>query len=1287
MFLLFTSAESLAQNANAVQMSNAVPNTWDTFNRDLDSDGLVDIVISNPFGIKWSKNLGNGEFQTIQELINYGDAYCVVKLVEDFDVDGAMDILAVKDGIVVIFHCIAQLTYQEVSLFPAQTGNGGTHIINLNNDGLPDIVMDHDDFIHAYVNLDGLSFEQSFVHPIVENTYYGIKIKDLNQDGDEDIILTVYVACTTKYYESNGDGTFQPINFLISQNGGLSSIEDFNNDGILDLFFIEVTGNDMMEEAETQYYINIHFGQTGLMYDSNPDVILTLPEGDFGGIYILDWNNDEELDVIVYDNYPDFDNLENSYVNKLLYFSISPTNELVLDHSTEVEISLNREMVDFDNNGVLDFSGELIFDWVGCILRYDDDIDVVKRLDKSYGGSKEIFPFNLDNDLDKDLLVWKSKDGALSKYLYSNGQFDPVELILDMPLNNTEFSVLDIDSDGDRDLVGFCDYGCHKGYIWINQNNGFTLTEVNMPYEMFATTVLFGDLNADGLMDLVYHTFDDVEFQILLSTENTFFSYYEDNIFYNLNVRALLDMDLDGFLDVCVSENQQLVVFRNTDPSSLTFEEDEELAQNFTNSPFESYINYNNDGIPDLLFRDQAGTTYISVSGENGYEPLMPGPLLDDLYILTDLNGDGLTDYVLKNYFDDWALMTNVGGDFELSGVIQIEGELLLIEDFASTGVMQVVTFFEGQLYIEPLQIQPVVSFITGFVFLDMNQNGVYDEDENYLTFPVTVEAGSLDYTFSGSGQFYYMGPYDTGIITPQYDTSIWTLTTDSAFYTVLNDGEEGWLDEPMTFGFYPVGDNPHIGLGLEVIDFACNQSSFELNLLTVNSGNTIESGVISLLWDHEHFPILQSAQDYVFSGDTIYVTVTDLIPGDCLNFQFRLDHPGVDWIDSLFVADISYISENLSIDTYFADVITCAYDPNMIEVEPKGWAMQGFVNENEILTYTVHFQNLGSASAEDIYVEMQLSPNLNWQELNVVGYSHSMNYVVTENGYLRFDFPSIQLPTPIVSEPGSHGFVKFSIPLLPGLPHGTIVPAEASIYFDLNPAIHTNHIINTVMDCSVLQGIELSDYEVCAGEEIATVSTGSYIVDYTWMYNSMEVSHSSSAEIENQQAGISEVNCITSNPICLNNSVAEVVIHEVPLPVVTMESDWLTTNSFASYQWYKDGSPIAQGIEQSIPILANGDYQVEVYSDFGCRSLSPVFSHSTSTISCFPNPAGNTIKLQSPGESGTMDLIDISGRRVFTQSILHITTIDLSALSSGLYFMHIIDNSGVNQTLELMID
>ena len=76
---------------------------------------------------------------------------------------------------------------------------------------------------------------------------------------------------------------------------------------------------------------------------------------------------------------------------------------------------------------------------------------------------------------------------------------------------------------------------------------------------------------------------------------------------------------------------------------------------------------------------------------------------------------------------------------------------------------------------------------------------------------------------------------------------------------------------------------------------------------------------------------------------------------------------------------------------------------------------------------------------------------------------SHTLRTAIAPTGEVRFQFPNIQLPDSASDLVGSQGYVRFAIDHLSNLPEATELTNTASIYFDLNPAIITNTVLNTL--------------------------------------------------------------------------------------------------------------------------------------------------------------------------------------------------------------------------------
>ncbi|MES2589153.1 MAG: T9SS type A sorting domain-containing protein [Bacteroidota bacterium] len=147
----------------------------------------------------------------------------------------------------------------------------------------------------------------------------------------------------------------------------------------------------------------------------------------------------------------------------------------------------------------------------------------------------------------------------------------------------------------------------------------------------------------------------------------------------------------------------------------------------------------------------------------------------------------------------------------------------------------------------------------------------------------------------------------------------------------------------------------------------------------------------------------------------------------------------------------------NMSNNTYeYCYQVVNSYDPNMKEVYPVN-VQSGF---DDYFTYTIHFQNTGSAPAFNIRLLDTLDANLDLETFQVTNYSH-YNTAMVKNNILTFHFPNIMLQDSTTDLEGSKGFVQYRIKPKANLTLGTQIKNTANIYFDFNAPIVTNTTVN----------------------------------------------------------------------------------------------------------------------------------------------------------------------------------------------------------------------------------
>ncbi|WP_238395855.1 DUF7619 domain-containing protein [Pontibacter pudoricolor] len=147
--------------------------------------------------------------------------------------------------------------------------------------------------------------------------------------------------------------------------------------------------------------------------------------------------------------------------------------------------------------------------------------------------------------------------------------------------------------------------------------------------------------------------------------------------------------------------------------------------------------------------------------------------------------------------------------------------------------------------------------------------------------------------------------------------------------------------------------------------------------------------------------------------------------------------------------------------------LITDSYDPNDKQVTPTGLTSENYTPTGVALTYKIRFQNTGTDVAYRVVVVDTLSENLDISTLQMGSASHNYRFDVTGKGspVLTWTFDNIMLPDSNRNEPGSHGYIQFSIKPKADLPEKTLVENFADIFFDFNSPVRTNITTNRIYD------------------------------------------------------------------------------------------------------------------------------------------------------------------------------------------------------------------------------
>jgi len=571
---------------------------------------------------------------------------------------------------------------------------------------------------------------------------------------------------------------------------------------------------------------------------------------------------------------------------------------------------------------------------------------------------------------------------------------------------------------------------------------------------------------------------------------------------------------------------------------------------------------------------------------------------------------------------------------------------------------------------------------ISGIIYNDLDNNGVQNGEPGLGGKKVLLLPDSIYALSDVNGYYFYY--VDSGNYTLQYVPDSYILTSTPAVYNVaVNDSEQAGFN----FGAYCPVCNEH-EFYVWHHDLRCDYTGFSYWTLH-NQTNGTQQGLLTLVHS-SNLPVIHTdiLPDSVH-GDTLYWNYT-LAPQQTITSYVNYQDPPAgsavwySYVDQFYTYQLT---------DYFSFVVSCSCDPNDKSVQPEEDSLHPTTLNTEELTYNINFQNTGTDTAFLVTIADTLDPLLDLATFELVGYSHPM---VTNIDYVSrvvtFTFQNILLPDSNVDEPGSHGFARYKIKALAGIPDSMTVSNTAYIYFDFNPAVVTNtatsHLVYYLMPVT---SFTTASQAICQLQCINFNSTSSNATTWQWSFPG---GLPSSSTDENPQGicfltqGSYDVTLITSNGFGADTlTIANyIVVNQLPPPPVIYESNdtlyCIPDPLYTAYQWY-DTLGLIPGATNSyyVPTFS-GLFGISVYNLEGCEAAStmPIILNESvmevHDVELFPNPANDRLFI-----SGYLlqDDVEIEITNVLGAKMPGVKTkmndsqtieIDLRNLSPGIYFV-----------------
>ncbi|GEM_PF-5230790 len=154
------------------------------------------------------------------------------------------------------------------------------------------------------------------------------------------------------------------------------------------------------------------------------------------------------------------------------------------------------------------------------------------------------------------------------------------------------------------------------------------------------------------------------------------------------------------------------------------------------------------------------------------------------------------------------------------------------------------------------------------------------------------------------------------------------------------------------------------------------------------------------------------------------------------------------------------------------------------------------------------------------------------------------------------------------------------------------------------------------------------------------------------------------------------------------------------PIPIVERYQDVLMTGNAHAHQWYRDASPIPGATDQFLKLGATGVYQVEVWNENGCSTMSEELLISVLGIDplvespefqVYPQPAWDVLSVQMQGSlhgTVTLQLQDMLGRIMIDRTFeadagFDVMRLDVRDVPRGVHLMRL--TAGSRSSVQLI--
>ena len=320
--------------------------------------------------------------------------------------------------------------------------------VDLDSDGDMDIVSvaDNADALYWYRNEGTESFTQIELDSgSLVDGIWSLFVKDMDGDGDMDILAASGKDGTMAYYLNDGSQNFTRFSYSHGLSGGKFRnvhIADLDNDGDEDIAYISNSSDNVI------WLENTGTG-TGNLIFGGPMFLDTEATGVWG-LDVKDMDKDGDLDVLI-------STAQSGTVNtdKISWYENNGAKSFTKhDITTTVDKVRSVFAIDVDDDGDMDFlSSSADDDTVSWYQNNGNQAFTKIDIDINSHNVQKVTASDVDGDGDIDIMSASGSDDVIALYLNNGSEVFTKKVITNLLDGARTVGTVDLDSDGDLDIL------------------------------------------------------------------------------------------------------------------------------------------------------------------------------------------------------------------------------------------------------------------------------------------------------------------------------------------------------------------------------------------------------------------------------------------------------------------------------------------------------------------------------------------------------------------------------------------------------------------------------------------------------------------------------------------------------------------------------------------------------------------------------------------------------------------------------------------------------------------